>query len=168
MDIGLLIIRLVVGLNMAAHGGQKLFGWFDGPGLDGTAAMMTKLGLHPARTQAWLAGLAELGAGLFFALGFLTPLAAGGIISVMLVATLTVHRPKGYFNARGGFELPFILSAVSLGVAFEGAGYYSLDRVLHLGLSGFGTGAFAIALGLLAGGLLVAIGGSHRGPVRSG
>src|SRR6476646_7094605 len=86
MDFGLLILRSAVGLTMFAHGAQKLFGWFGGYGLDGTGGFLEQLGFMPGRRHALRAGLVETGAGLFFALGFLTPFAAAGLVSVMLVA----------------------------------------------------------------------------------
>lgn len=91
MDIGLLLLRLTVGLTLAAHGGQKLFGWFGGPGLDAIGAILSMLGFQPGRRHALLAGLVETGGGLLLALGFLTPLAAALVFSVMLVAAVSAH-----------------------------------------------------------------------------
>src|ERR1700730_4125568 len=86
MDIGLLLLRLTVGLTLAAHGAQKLFGWFGGPGLDKTGMFFEKLGFVPGRRHALMAGLAEAGGGLLLALGLVTPLAASAVFAVMLVA----------------------------------------------------------------------------------
>jgi len=91
MSFGLLILRLVVGLTMAAHGAQKLFGWFGGYGLAGTGQFFEQLGFRPGRVQAALAGTAELVGGLFLAAGFLTPAAAAAVAAVMLVAAVSVH-----------------------------------------------------------------------------
>src|SRR5260370_37516384 len=88
MDIGLLIIRLVVGLTLAAHGTQKLFGWFGGYGISGTAPFMEQLGFRPARLQAALAGIAEVAGGLLLALGLWTPMAGGGFVCVVVVAAV--------------------------------------------------------------------------------
>jgi putative oxidoreductase len=91
MALGLLILRLVVGVTLAAHGAQKLFGWFGGYGLAGTGGFMEQLGFHPGKRAALMAGLAEAAGGLLLALGAATPLAATLIVGVMLVAIATVH-----------------------------------------------------------------------------
>src|SRR6185503_21161383 len=87
MSVGLLMLRLVVGLSLAAHGAQKLFGWFGGYGLTGTGQFLEQLGFRPGRLHAAQAGLAEFLGGLFLAAGFLTPLATAAVLAVMLVAT---------------------------------------------------------------------------------
>jgi putative oxidoreductase len=127
MDFGFLLIRSVIGLTFAAHGGQKLFGWFGGGGIDGTAIMMEQLGLRSGRLHARLAGIPELCGGLLFAFGFLTPFAVAALIAVMLVAIATVHVRNGFFNHNGGFEYNLVLAATALGVVFTGPGYYSID-----------------------------------------
>jgi putative oxidoreductase len=151
MDAGLLIVRLVVGLTMAAHGGQKLFGWFGGGGLAGTAKAMEEMGFRPGRAQALLAGAGELGAGLLLALGFLTPAAAAVLIAVMLVAGLGVHLRGGFFAHQGGIEYTLVLGAVALALAFTGPGAYSLDRTLGVDASGAVWGATALVAGLVGG-----------------
>jgi putative oxidoreductase len=130
MTLGLLIIRVVAGLTMAAHGSQKLFGWFEGPGRRGTAGMMEKVGFREPAIMASLAGLAEFAGGLGLALGFLTPLAAIAIVVVMLNATLTVHLKKGFWNTEGGYEYPLVMSAVAVAVAATGPGDASADNAL--------------------------------------
>ena len=97
MSLGLLILRLVVGLSLAAHGTQKLFGWFGGYGLKGTGQFLEQLGFRPGRLQALQAGLAETLGGLFLAAGFLTPAAAAAVVAVMLVAAVSVHLKNGFF-----------------------------------------------------------------------
>src|SRR5438876_11448049 len=97
MSIGLLILRLVVGLSLAAHGAQKLFGWFGGHGIAGTGQFLEQLGFRPGRPHAVQAGLAELVGGLFLATGFLTPAAAAAVVAVMVVAAVSVHVKKGFF-----------------------------------------------------------------------
>src|SRR5712691_3212134 len=109
MDIGLLLLRLTVGLTLAAHGAQKLFGWFGGPGLDATSQFLAMLGFSAGRRHALMAGLAETGGGLLLALGFLTPAAAAVVFSVMLVAALSAHVKKGFFLTSGGYEYTFVL-----------------------------------------------------------
>ena len=114
MTIGLLILRLVFGITMAAHGSQKLFGWFGGGGIAGTAPFMEQLGFRPGRLHAVLAGLTEAGGGLMLAVGLLTPLAAAMIVSVMFVATVTVHLAKGFFLQNGGYEYTLALATGAL------------------------------------------------------
>src|SRR3954470_10601956 len=110
MAVGLLILRLAVGLIMAAHGSQKLFGWFGGGALRGTGAMMEKLGMRPGRLFAIAAGLGELGGGVLLALGLVTPLAAAAIVAVMVVAIGTVHVAKGFWAHQGGLEYNLVIS----------------------------------------------------------
>src|SRR5258708_12280725 len=115
VSLGLLILRGVFGLAMAAHGSQKLFGWFGGGGLKGWTGHVEALGFRPAPWWALVAALSEFGGGLFVALGLLTPFAAAAVIGAMLIATVLVL-PKGFF---GGFELPLLMlvAAGSLRVA---------------------------------------------------
>ena len=132
VNLGLLLMRLLIGAGFAAHGAQLLFGAFHGAGLAGTATTFEQLGLRPGRRYALLAGLGQLGGGLMLLLGFLTPLAATLIISSMLVATFTVHIKNGFFGQNNGFELPYVYSTVALGVAVAGAGAFSVDRLFGL------------------------------------
>src|SRR5437660_12853981 len=104
MDIGLLLLRLTTGLTLAAHGAQKLFGWFGGPGLSSTAQFFEVLGFPPGRRHALMAGLVEIGGGPLLALGFVTPFAAAPIVRVMLLAALSVHLKNGFFAQTGGYE----------------------------------------------------------------
>jgi putative oxidoreductase len=151
MDIGLLVLRLVVGLTMAAHGGQKLFGWFGGYGLAGTGGFLEKLGFRPGRVHAALAGSAELVGGLLIALGLLTPVGAAMVIAVMVVAIVTVHLAKGFFVSDGGAEYNLVIIAASAALAFTGAGAYSLDAVEGFALSGWLPGVVAVLAGLVLG-----------------
>jgi putative oxidoreductase len=114
MDLGLLVLRLVVGLTLATHGAQKLFGWFGGYGLAGTGGFMEQLGFRPGRRAALMAGLSETVGGLLLALGAATPLAAALIVGVMLVATFSVHWTKGFFNRNGGYEYPLVLATYEI------------------------------------------------------
>src|SRR5712672_4093980 len=114
MDIGLLLLRLTLGLTLAAHGTQKLFGWFGGSGLDATGEFFEMIGFLPGRRQALLAGLAETGGGLLLALGLLTPVAAAIVFSVMLVAAVSVHIKKGFFITNGGYEYTLVLGVSGL------------------------------------------------------
>ncbi len=97
-DLGLLILRLVVGLTLTAHGAQKLFGWFGGPGIEGWSEIMVNLHVRPAAAWAWLNAVTEFAGGLMLAIGLFTPLAAAGLASVMVMAILSVHWSKGFFN----------------------------------------------------------------------
>ena len=102
MELGLLVIRVVVGLLFVGHGTQKLFGWFGGHGLAGTGGFFDSLGMRPGKQHAFLAGFAEAGGGLLLALGLLTPLASAALIAVMVVAILTVHAKNGIWNSQPG------------------------------------------------------------------
>ncbi len=148
MDLGLLVLRLLVGLSLAAHGSQKLFGWFGGYGLSGTGGFMEQLGFRPGRRAALFAGLAETGGGLLLALGAATPLAAAVLIAVMTVAIVSAHWSKGYFAHAGGYELPLLLAVIALSFALTGPGRYSIDALVGLDLSGSGWALVAIVLGL--------------------
>ncbi|HEX7065600.1 MAG TPA: DoxX family protein [Bacillales bacterium] len=130
MGIGLLLIRLVVGLSLAGHGSQKLFGMFGGGGLKGTAGFFEKIQIKPGKTMALAAGLSEFAGGLLFALGFLTPLAALLIVITMLVAIVKVHGQNGYWVTQSGFEYNLVLMVIAIGVALIGPGLYSIDALI--------------------------------------
>ncbi len=132
--LGLLILRVVIGLTVAAHGAQKLFGWFDGPGMKGWTGAMNHMRIRPATPWAWTSALAELGGGLGLALGLLTPLPSFAIAGSMLVAIALVHLPKGFFNSKGGFEYNLTILAVLAAIALAGPGAYSLDTALGIHL----------------------------------
>ena len=149
MDIGLLLIRLGAGLAIAAHGAQKLFGAFGGPGLKGTASFVESLGFRPGRAHAWALGVAELAGGLLLAAGFLTPFGAMAMIAVMLTAILAVHAEKGFFATDGGYEHPLLLAVAAAGLAFTGPGEYALDTALDWSLSGTAWGWAAVVVGAL-------------------
>jgi putative oxidoreductase len=154
MSLGLLIIRLAVGLTVAAHGTQKLFGWFGGGGVDATSQMFEKIGLRPARVHARLAGLAETCGGVLLAIGLATPAAAAMILAVMIVAVPLVHLQHGFFAVKGGWEYNFVLAASALGVAFAGPGDFSLDAMLGFSW-GEQWGVAALIVGFLAGAAVV-------------
>ena len=140
MTLGLLILRVVMGLTLAAHGSQKLFGWFEGAGPAGTAGMFTKLGFRWPTTMALLAGGSELCGGLLFALGLLTPFAAIAIVVVMLNAIVTVHWQRGFFVTAGGYEYNLAIIAIAAGVSAIGPGTDSLDNAF--GISGSLSGGW--------------------------
>jgi len=126
VEYGLLMLRLVVGLAFAAHGSQKLFGWFGGGGSAGTAGFFSSLGFRAPAAMALVAGLAELGGGLLLAAGLLTPLAALVLTVVMLNAIATVKWRKGFFEP--GFELDLTFLTVAVAVTATGPGRLSLDH----------------------------------------
>ncbi|RLQ97391.1 DoxX family protein [Falsibacillus albus] len=129
-SLGILIIRLVVGLSFAGHGAQKLFGWFGGHGLEGTGGFFESIGIKPGKSMAAMAGLMEAVGGMLFALGLLTPLAAMFIIIPMIVAIVKVHGANGFWATQNGYEYNLILIVLALGIALTGAGSYSLDAIL--------------------------------------
>ena len=155
VDLALLILRAVVGLLFVGHGAQKLFGWFGGGGLHGTAEFMGSLGFHPTRFWALIVGLAEFFGGAFLALGLLTPIAAAAIIGVMLTAILRVHWPNGLWNTNNGFEYPLVLLVIALVLGLMHPGRYALDSVLNLALPMPQTFAIAVAVAVI--GALVAL-----------
>ncbi|HXW76756.1 MAG TPA: DoxX family protein, partial [Candidatus Eremiobacteraceae bacterium] len=133
MEIALLIARLLVGLGLAAHGAQKLFGWFGGYGLKGTGGFFESLGFRPGPLFAAAAGLGEFGGGLLTALGLGGPIGPALIVMVMLVAIFTVHITKGFFVTNGGYELNLTIIAAALLIAFAGPGAWSFDTMLNIG-----------------------------------
>ena len=124
-NVTLLGSRLVVGGYFAAHGAQKLFGSFDGPGLDRAAAGFEHLGLKPGKEMALLAGGTELVGGLLVATGVADPLGPLAIMGTMAVAS-TTHRARGPFTAKGGFELPLTNLAAAGALAVAGSGRFRL------------------------------------------
>jgi len=134
VNVGLLILRVVVGLLFAGHGAQKLFGWFGGRGMAGHTGILERLGMSPAPVWAWINALAEFLGGLGLLFGLLTPLAAVALLGSMIVAIAKVHWSKGVWNTNGGFEYPVTLAAVAFVVGLTGPGFYSLDRILGVRL----------------------------------
>jgi putative oxidoreductase len=130
VSYGLLLLRVVVGGTMAAHGAQKLLGWFDGPGLGGVRKMLGSFGFRWPALMALGLALAEC-AGLLFAVGFLTPLAGLGIAVVMLNAVALVHFKNGFWAGKGGYEFNLVLLTVAVAASATGPGRFSIDRALH-------------------------------------
>ena len=152
MDAGLLLARMVFGLLMAAHGTQKLFGWFGGYGLAGTAGFFEQLGFRPGRFFAATAATTELTAGLLVAAGLLGPVGPALIVSVMIVAAATVHWQHGVFAQNNGIEVPLLYGATAAALALTGPGLYSLDAALGLASMWTPTLAWSVlALGALGG-----------------
>jgi putative oxidoreductase len=132
LSVGLLVIRIVFGLLMAAHGSQKLFGWAGGYGITGTGEWFTSIGYNPGKMFATAAGFSEFTSGLLIALGLLGPVGPALMISVMIVALITVHRANGLLATSNGIELPLLYIAVADGLALTGFGRYSLDAKFDL------------------------------------
>ncbi|MGX9889648.1 DoxX family protein [Streptomyces sp. NPDC002276] len=128
-DLGLLLLRLGTGGVLAAHGSQKLFGWFGGGGIEGTGAAMEAMGYSPGRRSATMAGLAEAGGGALLAMGLATPAAGAAAAGAMAGAT-AVHAPNGFFAAGGGYEYAASLALTAAGLAITGPGRISLDHTL--------------------------------------
>ncbi len=126
-DVGLLILRLVLGLTMAAHGFNKFFG---GGRIPGTARWFESIGMKPGKFHATVAAITEVSAGLGLAAGLLTPIPAAGFVSLMFVAAWTVHRPNGFFIVKEGWEYNLVLALSAVAVATIGAGKLSLDWVI--------------------------------------
>ncbi|MFM2055670.1 MAG: putative oxidoreductase MhqP [Pseudomonadota bacterium] len=128
--VGALALRIPVGIIFAAHGAQKLFGWFGGYGLDGTGQFFASMGLSPGYLMALLAGSAELFGGLALVFGLLLRPAAAVLAFTMGVAIFSVHWSKGFFAGNGGYEYALALFAVAVSLLVSGAGRQSVDAVL--------------------------------------
>ena len=152
----LLILRVMLGLTIAAHGYGK---FFTGGRIPGTAGWFDSMGMKPGKVHALMAASTEVGAGLLLAAGLFTSLAAGAIVGLMVVAGYTVHRNNGFFIVKSGWEYNFVLAVVAGAIAIAGPGQWSLDDKLDLatkldGLVGF---LLSAVLGVVAGvGLLAA------------
>ncbi|MDX1392541.1 MAG: DoxX family protein, partial [Rheinheimera sp.] len=127
--------RVPVGIIFAAHGAQKLFGWFGGYGLEGTAGWMDSIGLSPGMVMAFLAGAAEFFGGIALVLGLLTRPAAFALSIAMLVAIFAVHFQNGLFMSNNGYEFGLALLAASVSLLFSGAGKASVDSMLAKGVN---------------------------------
>ena len=153
MDLGFLIARIVLGVLMAGHGAQKLFGWFGGYGLAGTAGFFEGLGFKPGRLFATAAAVGEVVSGLLIAFGLFGPVGPAILVSIMIVAAVSVHW-HGVFAASNGVEVPLLYATGALALALTGPGRFSLDALL--GISSFWTPAIVasvLAAGV-AGGIL--------------
>ena len=155
VDFGLLLLRVVLGLTMAAHGYNKFFG---GGRIKGTAGWFESIGMKPGTFHARVAATTEMAAGVGLAVGLFTPVAAAGFVALMLVAAWTVHRHNGFFIVKEGWEYNLVLAVAAVAIAGIGAGRYSLDYALFRDTGIYpllhGWCGLAIALGLgLAGGI---------------
>lgn len=134
--VAALVLRVPVGIVLAAHGAQKLFGWFGGYGLEGTGQWLASIGMEPGWLMALLAGSAEFFGGLALVLGLLTRPAALVTAVTMLVALLSVHLGNGLFLANNGYEYALVLLAATLALVIQGGGAWALDNGLRTSLAG--------------------------------
>lgn len=134
VTIGLLVLRIVMGLTVAAHGAQKLFGVFDGPGLQKFAGMLESSGVKPGRHWALVSAVAEFAGGILVAAGLLTPVASLIVAGDLLVAIVTVHLSKGFWSVKGGYEYPLTLVAGMLAISLIGPGRAAVDTLIGLHL----------------------------------
>jgi putative oxidoreductase len=147
MSVGKTIARGLIGGLFVGHGTQKLKGWFGGPGLDGTDGMMQSLNMYPVRRNSLAAGITETAGGTMLALGLATPLASAALIGTMITAIRKVHLPNGPWAANGGWEFNAVLIAALIGLAEDGPGDVSVDRMLGFDRSGAAWGLGALAMG---------------------
>ena len=159
MNTGLLILRLFVGVALAAHGAQKLFGWWGGPGVRGFLGHMTRMRFRPA--PVWVVGAiaTEIGGGLLLAAGLLSPLGSVGVGAAMLMAIASVHWGKGFFGQGGGFEVPLLYLVPAAVLGITGPGAYSLDSLFGITLPEPVTGIVAAVLAVA--GVAVGMAGRH-------
>ncbi|WP_040825585.1 DoxX family protein [Nocardia jiangxiensis] len=151
-DVALLLVRIVLGGTMIAHGVNH---WVGGGKIAGTAGWFGGLGLRQPILQAWLSVLTEIAAGALLILGLLTSFAAAAVISVMLVAGLLAHRTNGFFVFKEGYEYVLVLGVVALALGILGPGWLSLDHAGGIAITGWAGGGVALILGVVAtGGLL--------------
>jgi len=151
-DIGLLVLRLGLGLTFAAHGAQKAFGWWNGPGAVGWRAAMERMGFRPVGLFAAASTGIELVGGIFMALGLLTPFVAGILVAQTVVIIAKVHWSKGFFNTAGGYEFPLSLGLAAAAIALLGPGGVIIAKV-HWSKGFFNTAGgyeFPLSLGLAA------------------
>jgi putative oxidoreductase len=163
-DVGVLILRVVLGLTMAAHGYNKFFG---GGRIPGTAGWFESIGMKPGMFHARVAATTEMAAGLGLAVGLLTPIPAAGFVALMLVAAWTVHRPNGFFIVKEGWEYNLVLAVTAVGIATLGAGKLSLDWLIfgHNWMDGWAGLLISVGLGLAGGvGQLIIF---YRPPVKA-
>lgn len=148
MKVGLTLLRAIVGVLFFGHGTQKLFGWFGGHGIEGTAGFFESIGLKPGRKHATAAGAAEAGGGALLALGFLTPAAAASLIGVMSTAIRKVHAKNGPWVTEGGYEYNLALIAIMVTLADVGPGDVSIDHALGIEVKGPLVALLALAAGI--------------------
>jgi putative oxidoreductase len=158
MDLGRLAARAVIGGLFVGHGTQKLFGWFGGPGIEGTEQMMGALELRPTRANALAAGWAETAGGALLVAGAATPVAATTLIGTMVTAIWKVHKEHGPWAAQGGYEYNAVLIAALVAIVDAGPGRWSVDAALGLRRPGSAWAFGALAAGAAASAATMAAG----------
>ncbi len=164
MHVGRLAARLVIGGLFVGHGTQKLFGWFDGPGLEGTEQMMGALEMRPTRANAIAAGVTETAGGALLIAGAATPLAASSLIGTMITAIRKVHQPQGVWVAQGGWEYNAVLIAALMALTDAGPGDVSVDSALGREEWGPGWALAGLAVGAAASTAAIALGRRTEAP----
>jgi putative oxidoreductase len=164
MKIGRLAARTVIGVLFIGHGTQKLFGWFGGPGLQGTEQMMGALEMRPTRANALAAGVSETAGGALLVAGAATPLAASTLIGTMLTAIRKVHQPQGVWAAQGGWEYNAVLIAALVALIDAGPGELSVDAALGRDEWGPGWALGGLVLGAAASSAAIAMGKRAAAP----
>jgi putative oxidoreductase len=145
--VALLLVRVVVGITMIAHGTNH---WKGGGRIEGTARWFAGLGLRHGKLQAWMSVVTEIGAGALLIIGLFTPLACAAVISVMLIAGILAHRPNGFFVFKDGYEYVLVLSAVCLALATLGPGRVSADAAAGITVTGWAGGGIALGVAVAA------------------
>lgn len=163
MSYGILLLRLVLGLTVAAHGAQKLSRAFGGAGLRGTARQFEGLAFRPPLLMAVSAGLAELGGGVLFAAGLLTPIAALAIAVVQINAIVVVHARNGFWNSRGGYEFNLLIWTTVVAISAIGAARFSFDRLIGIddNISGLWWGVAVLGLSIVVAAGTLVLGRRH-------
>ncbi|MFI5259268.1 MAG: DoxX family protein [Candidatus Limnocylindrales bacterium] len=150
VDLAFLLIRVAVGITFAAHGAQKAFGWWGGPGLAKWRGAVAGMGFRPVELFVGASILAELVGGLMLATGILTPVAAALLVAQSVVIIFKVHWSKGFFSGKGGFEFPFVLGMGAIAIGIAGPGQVSLDQLIKLEPGATIRGALLV-IGVLGG-----------------
>jgi putative oxidoreductase len=158
MGLGKLLLRLIVGGAFAAHGAQKLFGWFGGGGIEGTEKMVAAQRMNPPRRNALAVGLAETLGGVGIALGAATPIATAAVTAAMATAYTKVHGKNGFFNSNRGYEFNLTLVGAAVAMTMDGPGPLSVDAVAGKSRWGAFPGLAAFAAGWLASSFAIELG----------
>ena len=166
MRLGRLIARIIIGGLFFGHGTQKLFGWFGGPGPEGTEQMMDSLDLHPPKQQAQLASWGETAGGAMLALGFLTPLSAAMLTGSMVTAIRKVHLPNGLWNMNQGYEYNLALIASLAALIDGGPGKASIDSALGIECTGPAWTVASLAAGAVGSTLAIEMGSRAAGEAK--
>jgi putative oxidoreductase len=164
MNLGRLAARTVIGTLFIGHGTQKLFGWFGGPGLEGTEQMMGALEMRPTRANALAAGVTETAGGALLVAGAATPLAASSLIGTMVTAIRKVHQPQGVWAAQGGWEYNAVLITALFALIDAGPGEPSVDAAFGRDQWGPGWAIGGLAVGAAASAAAIAMGKNAPAP----